>query len=72
MTNAAQQSLQWLLPRIAATPTASLSMPPVLNSLARADAMAEGQRAGIGGWISTKHSMAWFAEFYSMDEVRTF
>ena len=34
--------------------------------------MAEGSQVGIGGWVSTKHSLAWFAEAYSMEEVRSF
>ncbi|CAE7754378.1 unnamed protein product [Symbiodinium sp. KB8] len=42
MTRAAQSSLAWLAPRIAAIPTTPLSLPPILSSLARADAMAEG------------------------------
>ena len=44
----------------------------MLSSLARADAMAEGSKVGIGGWISTKHSLAWFAEAYTMEEIRAF
>ena len=70
MTRAAQTSLAWLAPRIAAIPTTPLSMPPILSSLARADAMAEGDQVGIGG--STKHSLAWFAEAYTMEEIRAF
>ena len=27
-----------------------------MPSLARADAMAEGQRVGIGGWVSNEHA----------------
>ena len=72
VTNAAQNSLHWLLPLIQAIPTTSLSLPPVLSCLARADAMAEGDKVGIGGWITTKHILAWFAEEYNMREVRQF
>ena len=72
MTRAAQSSLAWLAPRIAAIPTTPLSLPPMLSSLARADAMAEGDQVGIGGWVSTKHGLAWFAESYTMEEIRTF
>ncbi|OLP82523.1 hypothetical protein AK812_SmicGene36826 [Symbiodinium microadriaticum] len=72
MTRAAQTSLAWLAPRIAAIPTTPLSLPPILSSLARADAMAEGDQVGIGGWVSTKHGLAWFAEAYTMEEIRTF
>ncbi|OLP73873.1 hypothetical protein AK812_SmicGene46745 [Symbiodinium microadriaticum] len=32
--------------------------------------MAEGDHVGIGGWVSTKHGLAWFAETYTMDEIR--
>ena len=67
MTRAAQTSLAWLFPRLAAIPTTSLSLPPILSSLARADAMAEGDQVGIGGWVSTK-----FAETYTIEEIRTF
>ncbi|OLQ03886.1 High mobility group protein B3 [Symbiodinium microadriaticum] len=72
MTRAAQTSLAWLAPRIAAIPTTPLSLPPILSSLARADAMAEGDQVGIGGWVSTKHGLAWFAEAHSMEEIRAF
>ena len=72
MTRAAQSSLAWLAPRIAAVPTTALSLPPMLSSLARADAMAEGDQVGIGGWVSTKHGLAWFAESYTMEEIRSF
>ena len=34
--------------------------------------MAEGDQVGIGGWVSTKHSLAWFAEAYTMEEIRAF
>ena len=71
MTRAAQSSLAWLAPRIAAIPTTPLSLPPILSSLARADAMAEGNQVGIGGWVSTKHGLAWFAETYTMEEIRS-
>ncbi|CAE7198646.1 unnamed protein product [Symbiodinium sp. CCMP2592] len=70
LTNTAHDSLRWLLPRIEAIPTTSLSLPPLVSCLARADAMAEGDRIGIGGWITTKQSMAWFAEAWTMAEVR--
>ncbi|CAE7765187.1 unnamed protein product [Symbiodinium sp. CCMP2592] len=33
--------------------------------------MAEGDRVGIGGWITTKQGMAWFAEAWTMEEVRS-
>ncbi|OLP86365.1 hypothetical protein AK812_SmicGene32558 [Symbiodinium microadriaticum] len=72
MTRAAQSSLAWLAPRIAAIPTTPLSLPPILSSLARADAMAEGNQVGIGGWVSTKQGLAWFAEAYTMEEIRSF
>ena len=72
MTRAAQSSLAWLAPRIAAIPTTPLSLPPILSSLARADAMAEGNQVGMGGWVSTKHGLAWFAETYTMEEIRSF
>ena len=65
----AQNSLHCLLPRIQAIPTTSLSLSPILSCLARADAMAEGNSVGIGGWITTKHSLAWFAESFNMDEI---
>ena len=33
--------------------------------------MAEGDQVGIGGWVSTKHGLAWFAESYTMEEIRS-
>ena len=45
-------------------------MSPILSLLARADAIAEGNSVGIGGWITTKHSLPRFAESYDMNDIR--
>ena len=70
LTNDAQNSLHCLLPRVESIPTTPLALPPLMPCLARADAMAEGDSVGIGGWITTRHSMGWFAEAFSMQEIR--
>ena len=45
---------------------------PVLRCMAAADAMAEGETVGIGGWISTSKQFVWFSETWSMTEIRKY
>ena len=41
-----------------------------MHCMAAADARADGNIVGIGGWISTATQFAWFAEQWNMEEVR--
>ena len=49
----------------------SLRQRPLLQCYAAADAMAQGDTVGIGGWIVTASSTARFSEQYHMAEVRS-
>ena len=49
----------------------SLRQRPLPQCYAAADAMAQGDTVGIGGWIVTANSTAWFSEQYRMAEVRS-
>ena len=65
-----QAALRWLLSCMQFCPQLPLSMPPLLHCMCAADAMAEGNQVGIGGWLSTSDSFLWFACTWSMDDVR--
>ena len=43
----------------------------LLQCYAAADAMAQGNLVGIGGWIVTSNTVAWFSEQYNMSEIRS-
>ena len=47
-----------------------LQLPAMLQCLSAADAMAKGDRVGIGGWICTSSSFAWYSETFCMRDVR--
>ena len=47
-----------------------LQLPAMLQCLSAADAMAKGNRVGIGGWICTSSGFAWFSEIFCMTDVR--
>ena len=49
----------------------SLRQRPLLQCYAAADAMAQGNLVGIGGWIVTSNTVAWFSEQYNMSEIRS-
>ena len=52
------------------SPQQPLSMPPLLHCMCAADAMAQGDQVGIGGWLSTSDSFLWFACTWNMADVR--
>ena len=62
--------LNWLSRCFASTPTVPLALPPLLPCLAAADACAEGNTVGIGGWFLTSNAFAWFGETWSMSDIR--
>ena len=70
LTKDSKDCVAWLLSCVQATPTKPLADPRLLNCLSAADAMAEGDTVGIGGWLCTKDGLHWFSEIWSMQEVR--
>ena len=62
--------LNWLSRCFASAPTVPLALPPLLPCLAAADACAEGDTVGIGGWFLTSNAFAWFGETWSMSDIR--
>ena len=50
----------------------SIPIPPTKILRAAADAFAENQAFGIGGWIITSKQVCWFSEQFTMDELRRF
>ena len=71
LTKDSKEALAWLLSCVQATPTKPLSDPHLLHCMSAADAMAEGDTVGIGGWLCTKDGLHWFSEVWSMQEVRS-
>ena len=70
LTKESKGSLAWLLSCVQSTPTKPLSVPHLLHCLSAADAMAEGDTVGIGGWLCAKDGLHWFSEVWSMSHVR--
>ena len=52
------------------SPSAPLADPPCLICMAAADACAEGDTVGVGGWLATSSSIVWFAETWHMQDLR--
>ena len=50
-----------LLSCVQATPTKPLSNPRFLQCLSAADAMAEGDKVGVGGWLCATDGLRWFS-----------
>jgi len=65
-----QAALQWLLSCMQFAPQQPLQLAPLLHCMCAADAMAQGDTVGLGGWLSTSTTFLWFACTWSMDEVR--
>ena len=53
LRNESRQALNWLLSCFTHDQMRTMRQSPVLHCMAAADAMAEGDTVGIGGWIST-------------------
>ena len=64
--------LAWLLSCVQSTPTKPLSDPHLLRCTSAADAMAEGDTVGIGGWLCNKDGLHWFSEIWSMKYIACF
>ena len=63
--------LHWLHSCFGHARVVSLRQAPVLRCMAAADARADGDTVGVGGWISTSSDFCWFcANQWSMPEVR--
>ena len=66
-----RNAIDWLEACFSHDRLRSLRQRPLLQCFAAADAMAQGDTVGIGGWIVTANSVAWFSEQYHMAEVRS-
>ena len=62
LSKASQAWLQWLGSCLKHSPVQPLAKQPRLQALAAADACAEEEVVGIGGWAVTASQMVWFAE----------
>ena len=65
-----REALQWLFTCFAHDRKRTLRQRPLLHCFAAADARADGDIIGIGGWIATASRCAWFAEQWHASEVR--
>ena len=72
LRNESRQAIRWLLSCFTHDQLRAMRQPPVLHCMAAADAMAEGETVGVGGWISTAAQFLWFSETWPMTEVRKY
>ena len=70
LRNESKDAIHWILQCLAFCPAVPLRIPHLRASLAAADAMAEGETVGIGGWFALSEDFAWFSEVWSIKEVR--
>ena len=70
LRNESRQALRWLLSCFSHDQLRAMRQAPTLHCMAAADAMAEGETVGIGGWLRTARQFLWFSETWSMTEVR--
>ena len=70
LRNESRAALTWLSRCFASSRIRSLKQYPLLHCLAAADARADGNLVGIGGWIGTSTQFSWFAEQWDISEVR--
>ena len=71
LRNESKAALEWLYSCFAHDRRRSMRQKPLLQCFAAADARADGDIIGIGGWIVTAQHCAWFAEQWTSAEVRT-
>ena len=72
LRNKSRRALEWLSSFFRHDQLRNMRQSPLLHCMAAANAMAEGDVVGIGGWISTSTQFFWFSETWSMTEVRHF
>ena len=72
LRNESRAALLWLSQCFSTSRIRSLKQYPIMHCMAAADARADGNLVGIGGWISTSTQFAWFAEQWDMTEVRKY
>ena len=70
LRNESRAALTCLAKCFASSRVRSLKQHPIMRCMAAADARADGNTVGIGGWISTATQFAWFAEQWDMEELR--
>ena len=71
LRNESRQAIAWLSSCFIHDRTTSIRQRSALHCLAAADAMAQHDTVGIGGWIITASQCAWFSERWSMQQIRT-
>ena len=64
LSKSSQQCLTWLALCFQHLPVQPLARPHQLQALAAADACAEDDLVGIGGWAIASSQVVWFAETY--------
>ena len=72
LRNESRAALTWLSQCFASSRIRSLKQYPLMHCMAAADARADGNLVGIGGWIGTATQFAWFAEQWDISEVRRY
>ena len=70
LSKSSQQCLTWLASCFRHSPIQPLARPHQLQALAAADACAEDDMVGIGGWAITSSQVVWFAETWNMQDIR--
>ena len=71
LRNESRQALTWLSACFQHDQLRTLRQSPLLRCMAAADAVAEGDAVGIGGWISASSDFFWFSESWTMTEIRS-
>ena len=71
LRNESKEALAWLHSCFARDRRRSMRQKSLLHCFAAADARADGDIIGIGGWIVTAQQCAWFAEQWTSAEIRT-
>ena len=71
LRNERRQALTWLSACFQHDQLRTLRQSPLLRCMAAADAVAEGDAVGIGGWISASSDFFWFSESWTMTEIRS-
>ena len=72
LRNDSKAAIHWLAQRFAYEFATPMARPPLLTCLSAAGAVADGSQVGIGGWLCTSHQTFWFAQQWSIQELRTF